>query len=96
MRALKVLIVIMGILLILGFSLLAVMVFKKIQGFDAPAKHAQELTLPKGFEVIKIMEASERILIHLRSPNKSEEILLINPASGQEVARISTARSESK
>jgi hypothetical protein len=96
MRALKVLIVIMGVLLVLGFALLGVMVVKKIQGLDEPVKRVQEVALPKGFEVIKIIEASERILIHLRSSNKNEEILLINAASGQEVARISTDQSESK
>lgn len=96
MRALKVLIVIMGVILVFGFAILAVMVVKKIKGFDEENPKVQEVIIPKGFEVKKIMEVSEKVLVHLKSGNKKEQILLINPNSGQEIARISTDQSDNK
>ena len=96
MRALKVLIVIMGILLVLGFTILAVTVFRKFQGLGSlhtTSVQAEEIVLPKGYRVMEIADISDRAVIHLRSPTDEDAILIVNPHSGQEVVRIGLPRS---
>jgi len=89
MRALKVLIVIMGVLLVVGFTILAVMIFRKFQGIESiHAEVPQEIQLPHDFKVIDISDVSDRAVIHLRSPANEEQILIVNPQNGQEVVRI--------
>ena len=97
MRALKVLVVILGILLIIGFSTLGVMIYRKFQEpHMTHLRGPRGIVIPASFTVVSITAVSDRVLVHLRSATKGEQIIIVNPRSGEEITRIVSAQSESK
>lgn len=91
MRALKVLIVIMGVLLVLGFAILAVMVVRKFQGNESlhsSSPQTQNIVLTPGYKVESISDVAGQIVLHMKSPSHEDSLIIIDPHSGKVVSRI--------
>jgi hypothetical protein len=88
MRALKALVIIMGILLLGGSATLAVLLVQRLGTHHAPAGLAAsplpsvvELGLPHEAEVTAMAALGDRLALHVKAPD-GDRILVIDPARG--------------
>jgi len=84
MRALKALVIIMGILLLGGSATLAVLLVQRLGTHHAPASHPPavvELALPADGAVTAIAGLGDRLALHVKAPD-GDRILVIDPTSG--------------
>ncbi len=101
MRALKVLVVVMGVLLLAGVAVVIVTIMTRLTqhpAATAPAAAAMEgppvpfgtttLSLPAGARVIEMQSAGRRLALHLRRADGSEALLILDPDTGTEVGTI--------
>jgi len=94
MRALKVLVVVMGILLVAGFAVVVVTIVSRAS--RTPAADAGKLapfgtkavTLPADALVMEVQSAGERIVLRLELKDGSEVLLVLDAATGTELGRI--------
>lgn len=97
MRALKVLVVVMGILLIAGFAVVVVTIMGRMTQKAAPAAPAAAhlapfgntaVTLPADSLVMEVQGAGDRILLRLELKDGTEMLLILDAATGTELGRI--------
>src|SRR5215468_1347037 len=97
MRALKVLVVVMGVLLIAGFAVVVVTIMSRMgqrAAVTAPGvAHlapfgAASVTLPADSLVMEVQGAGDRILLRLDLRDGSEMLLVLDAATGTELGRI--------
>ena len=99
MRALKVLVVVMGVLLLAGVAVVIVTIMTRLaQHPAATAAAAMEgrpvpfgtttLALPAGARVIEMQSAGRRLALHLRHADGSEALLILDPDTGTEIGTI--------
>src|SRR5258708_11837119 len=99
MRALKVLVVVMGVLLLAGVAVVIVTIMTRLaQHRAATAPAAMEgrpvpfgtttLALPAGARVIEMQSAGRRLALHLRHADGSEALLILDPDTGTEIGTI--------
>jgi len=99
MRALKVLVVVMGVLLLAGVAVVIVTIMTRLaQHPAATAPAAMEgrpapfgtttLALPAGARVIEMQSAGRRLALHLRHADGSEALLILDPDTGTEIGTI--------
>jgi hypothetical protein len=98
MRALKVLVVVMGVLLIAGFAVVVVTIMGRMTQKAAPVAPAvtahltpfgnATVTLPPDALVMEVQGAGDRILLRLDLRDGSEMLLVLDAATGSELGRI--------
>jgi hypothetical protein len=99
MRALKVLVVVMGVLLLAGVAVVIVTIMTRLaQHPAATAAAAMEgrpvpfgtttLALPAGARVIEMQSAGRRLALRLRHADGSEALLILDPDTGTEIGTI--------
>src|SRR5580704_14072170 len=94
MRALKIVTVLMGVLIVLGTTVVVVTVMRRTM--FGPARMAEkafaaELDEPSGTVIVGIASVHDRLAVQLRGGGV-DRLLLIDPVSGAVVGRIALAR----
>jgi hypothetical protein len=93
LRALKILVVVMGIMLVVGFAaLVAVIAGRLSRGTPASLPSAPvaaaPLELPAGARIETIGVGAERLAIAVVLPDGSRELLIVDIASGRRLGKI--------
>ena len=83
MRALKVLVIVMGLLIVAGTAVVIVTVAKRVSpaGRPASAPVAASLTLPPGCNVAEMTTIGDRLALRLEGDGDCRQILLVDPAT---------------
>jgi len=106
MRALKVLVVALGVLLVAGFAVVVVTIMNRIgQRATPPAASAAAhlmpfgssgVTLPANSLVMEVQGAGDRILLRLDLADGTEMLLVLDAATGAELGRIKLEHEKSQ
>ena len=91
MRALKILVVVMGVLLVLGVGVLVVAVVDRVNHPRAPvavAAPTHDIELPPGARLISAEASGDRLVLRLALAEGGEQILVLNLATGAPVATV--------
>ena len=99
MRALKILVVVMGVLIVVGTATLAVLLVRRASGDTAttsqpPASAAallRQLDEPSGTSIAAIALSADRLVIQLRGGGP-DRVVLVDPRNGATVARVGLSR----
>ena len=82
MRALKVLVIVMGVLIVAGTAVVIVTVAKRVSQAGRTAPVAASLTLPAGCSVAEMTTIGDRLALRLEGAGDCRQILLVDPATG--------------
>jgi hypothetical protein len=89
MRALKILVVVMGLLILIGVTVVVGTLGKRLTGGAAPhGFDTASIALPKGCRVVEMAAAGPRLALRLGDGPACEAILFIDPATGQQAGRL--------
>ena len=88
MQALKVLVVVMGVLIIAGVAVVAVTVINRMSHGGGASFSAANLTLPKGCHLVGMVSAGNRLALRLGDTSECQVILFVDPESGQQVGSL--------
>ncbi len=94
MQALKVLVVIMGLMILAGLTLLGAMMASRI-GHRSPATaaapqafRAAPIDLPAGARIATINVASDRLILDIVLPDGNRQLLIIDLVTGRRLGEI--------
>ena len=92
LRALKVLVVVMGLLIVAGFAVIATelvlrMASTRTESAQATTPYDTSLGLPAGSRIVDLVATNDRVTLHVRLPDGSDRLVLIDPRSGSVTAR---------
>jgi Family of unknown function (DUF6476) len=82
MRALKVAVVVMGIMLIVGFAVLVGVIVGRVSGKTAPRSFATIIDIPRGARIEMIAVGADRIVLNMVLPDGGRQLLLIDAMTG--------------
>ena len=92
LRALKILVVVMGIMLVVGFAALVAVIAGRLSRGPASAAStplaAAPLELPAGVRIETIGVGAERLAIAIVLPDGSRELIIVDIASGRRLGKI--------
>ena len=94
MRALKVLVVVLGVLLVAGFAVVVVTIMGRMgqRAASVAARLAPfgntTVTLPADSLIMEVQGAGDRILLRLDLADGTEMLLVLDAATGTELGRI--------
>jgi hypothetical protein len=103
MKALKTLVIAMGVLILAGVAVIGVTLYNRAQApgglagslvpAPAPAERitAGSLGLPAGSHIKGIAGAGSRVVVHVELPSGAEQLLLLDPATGRVTGRLGVA-----
>jgi hypothetical protein len=94
LATLKAVVIVMGILIIIGFAVVAVEITRRVAGLgsaDAPVV-ARTLSLPPGCTVTQIAGVGDRLALRIEPAASCPDLIYLD-ASGREVVRIELAPS---
>jgi hypothetical protein len=91
-RALKILTVVMGLMIVVGTTVLVVVIVRRVGG-DAGMSAPISATLdePEGTRIVGIAAASDRLAVQLQGGG-ADRIVLIDPRTARVVGRVQLAR----
>ena len=84
MRALKALVIIMGVLIVVGTGVVIYTVAKRVSQSGRPAAGpvAASLVLPAGCSIAEMTAIGDRLALRLAGDGDCRQILLVDPANG--------------
>ena len=87
MRALKILVVVMGVMLVVGFAALVALIAGRISrgGPTATAAHgfgSSSIDIPRGARIEAMTVGSDRLILALESPEGRRQLVVIDLAKG--------------
>jgi len=92
MRALKILVVVMGVMLVVGFAaLVAVIVGRVSRGPAATAAHgfgSPAIDIPRGAHIEAMTAGSDRLILALELPEGGRQLVVIDLATGSRLGTI--------
>ena len=89
MRALKILVIVMGLLIVTGLTGIFATLAKRMAGTSEPQGfNSATLQLPKGCRVVEMAAAGPRLALRLGDGPDCEAILFVDPATGQQLGRL--------
>jgi len=97
MRALKILVAVMGVMLVVGLAVVVATIIHRATQRQATAPAASSavpgfghatVTLPAGARVVEMRDAGGRLVLRLQRVDGSEALLIIDPATGAEIGTI--------
>jgi hypothetical protein len=97
MRALKIAVVVMGVLIVVGTAALIVGVARRSSGPTVPVAAAlpevidATLQQPPGTRIVGIAVVQDRLAVQLQGGGGEDRVVLVDPRSGALVGRISLA-----
>ena len=94
MRALKALVIIMGVLIVIATAVVIYAIVRKVGGAPHPAAApvAASVTLPDGCSVAEMVAAGDRLALRLAGEGDCRQILLVDPASGAVTGHIALGK----
>jgi hypothetical protein len=88
MRALKIVTVVMGVMIIAGTAVLAVLIAKRLSGsIQRPASFAVQLAEPDGTRIAGIAVLQDRLAIQLEGGGP-DRVVMVDPRTGASVGQI--------
>jgi len=90
MRMLKVAVVVMGVLIVLGVTTIAVVISKRLAAASGPPMQAL-LDEPAGTRIVGVAMAGERLVVQLQGGGP-DRVVVLDERSGQVVGRAGLAR----
>jgi len=102
MKALKTLVIVMGILILAGIAVIGVTLYNRanrpggLAGAPPAAAPADRIAdgslgLPAGSRIRGLAGAGGRVVVHVELPSGAEELVILDPASGAVVGRLGVA-----
>lgn len=99
MKALKVLVVVMGVLLVAGFAVVAVTVASRLNHragtpaapvatISVPNGEHRSVDLPAGAEVVTVQSDGDRVAVRLKLAEGGEELILLDWKTGARLATL--------
>jgi hypothetical protein len=89
MRALKILVVAMGLVLVLGTVALVIAIATRVNHPPSvPGSAASEIDLPAGARVSGSETSGDRLVVRVALPDGGDELLIFNLTTGARVAAI--------
>ena len=93
MRALKILVVVMGVMLVVGFAALAAVIAGRVSrgGPAATAVHgfvAPPIDIPRGAHIEAMTAAPDRLILALALPEGGRQLVVIDLANGVRLGTI--------
>jgi Family of unknown function (DUF6476) len=93
MRALKILVVVMGVMLVAGTVALVMAIASRLGHLSpsvpsAASPTASTVDLPVGARIVASEASGDRLVVRIAFANGSEELLVFNLASGARIATI--------
>ena len=84
MRALKALVIVMGVLIVVGTGVVIVTVARRVSQVAHPAAApiAATLDLPTGCSVAEMTSTGDRLALRLAGDGDCRQIILVDPATG--------------
>lgn len=91
---LKVLVVVMGLLIVVGFIVVAAEIARRMSSASTSgspagstrtataASFAERITLPSGAQVVSVDAAADRIVVHVRSAEGRSTLYIVDPRTG--------------
>jgi hypothetical protein len=84
---LKVLVVVMGLLIVVGFIVVAAEIARRMSSASpAPAPSArgfaQSIALPSGAQVVSTSAAGDRIAVHVKAADGRSTLYIVDPRNG--------------
>ena len=92
MRALKILVVVMGIMIVGGFAALVVVIVGRVSHrgpapAETPRAFARPIDIPRGARIEAMTAGGDRLVVGLELPDGNRQLLIIDLATG---ARLGT------
>jgi hypothetical protein len=91
MRALTVLVAVMGVVILVGFAVVIATIAGRLahrEGEGPQAFTAPPITIPKGARVAAMTAGEKRLVLRLELPGGGQEILILDLASGRPLGTI--------
>lgn len=95
MRALKTLVVVMGVMLVVGFVALVIAIAERVSNKEprtaaAPPQPvtAAPIALPTGAQIEKMATANDRLVLDIALPSGEHRLLIIDLATGRTLVTI--------
>lgn len=89
LRALKILVISMGVLICVGFAVVAAEVSMRIidpshrnNTRTAAATVSRTLALPAGARIEGLAATADRVVVHARLPDGTDQLYILDPANG--------------
>ena len=82
MRALKTLVVVMGIMLIGGFAALVAVIAGRLSHSSAPRSFATAIDIPRGARIEGMATGADRLVLDVGLPEGSRQLLVIDLTTG--------------
>ena len=86
---LKVLVVVMGLLIVVGFIVVAAEIARRMSSASAPATptaaaagFVRDIALPSGAQVVSVTSAGDRLAVHVKASDGRSTIYLVDPRNG--------------
>jgi hypothetical protein len=86
---LKVLVVVMGLLIVVGFIVVAAEMARRMSSASQPAAptaaaagFARDIALPSGAQVVSVTSAGDRLAVHVKATDGRSTIYLVDPRNG--------------
>ena len=85
---LKVLVVVMGLLIVVGFIVVAAEIARRMSNASTspapstPAAFARNIALPSGAQVVSISPAGDRVAVHVKAADGRSTLYIVDPRNG--------------
>ena len=86
---LKVLVVVMGLLIIVGFIVIAAEIARRMSSASSPAAptagaaaFARNIDLPSGAQVVSVSAAGDRLAVHVKATDGRSTLYFVDPRTG--------------
>ncbi len=84
---LKVLVVVMGLLIVVGFIVVASEIARRMSSASpgpAPsgANFSEHIALPSGAQVVSVSSAGDRVAVHVRAADGRSTLYIVDPRNG--------------
>ena len=91
MRALKALVIYMGVVIVLGVAIIAVTIYSRLQNLSSPdAEFAVEIAVPPG-DVVEMTADGGRVILRYRLPDGGGRLVVIDSATGRRLGTVDLA-----
>ena len=96
MRALKALVIVMGVLIVVGTGVVIVTVARRVSHVAHPAAApiAATLDLPAGCGVAEMTSVGDRLALRLAGDGDCRRIILVDPATGATTGHIALGQAK--
>ena len=82
MRALKTVVVVMGIMLIGGFAALVAVIVGRLSHSGTPRSFATAIEIPRGARIEAMASASDRLVLDIVLPEGGRQLLVVDLTTG--------------